>query len=157
MLWLALLLVSFAGSEAYGLSLIRRVRPLPTCRVGRGGHGGHGGAGSSRRAAEDGGSEGGTVSATDALAAVNGGTALILDVREFGELTFSGSCGGLPEGTYEHVPVMRWEHGMWLPRPAFLDNALAVVDEFGSDDKRVLVLSRDGGGRTGNLCTARCK
>ena len=37
---------------------------------------------------------------------------------------------------------------MWLPRPAFLDNALAAVDESGSG-KRVLVLSSDGGGRTG--------
>ena len=83
------------------------------------------------------------VSPEAAHAAVEKGEALLLDVREFGEMAYSGACGV----EHEHVPVMRWEHGMWLPRPEFVPNALSILDgEDGS--KEVLVLSRDGGGRT---------
>ena len=50
------------------------------------------------------------VDAAAALESVRGDNAIILDVREMGELTFSGAVG-LSEEVYVHVPVMRWEHG----------------------------------------------
>ena len=37
---------------------------------------------------------------------------------------------------------------MWLPRPQFVDKALEVVGGEGEEQKEVLVMSRDGGGRT---------
>lgn len=83
------------------------------------------------------------VSPESAHSAIEKGEALLLDVREFGEMAYSGACGV----EHEHVSVMRWEHGMWLPRPEFVAKALSMID--GQDEsKEVLVLSRDGGGRT---------
>ena len=84
------------------------------------------------------------VSPEVAHSAVQAGNAILLDVREFGEMAYSGACGI----GHEHVPVMRWEHGMWLPRPQFVDKALEVVGGEGEEQKEVLVMSRDGGGRT---------
>ena len=98
--WAPVLLLVTLAPEAYGLAaaspgfgLTCRVGPRSTCRAV---YGGRSGAASTRRAGQvfkppaseaggDGGSEVGTVSATDALAGVNDGTAVILDVREVKE------------------------------------------------------------------------
>ena len=82
--------------------------------------------------------------AGSALKAIEAGEAVLLDVREFGELVYSGAVGV----QFENIPIMRWEHGMWLPRPEFIKNAEATLSGMVSHGKEILVLSRDGGART---------